>query len=161
MVASEAAPFVKTGGLADVLGSLPAALAKRGDEVAVVLPRYRSAVIETFERIWDEMSLSVGPRRFTVAIDQVIRQGVRYLFVDCPPLYDRPGIYNEHNIDYPDNHIRFALLNQAAIGIARNIFRPPGLPRTRLASQPPCPLSARDLLRRPDLFRFQVHPDHP
>jgi starch synthase len=124
MVASEAAPFVKTGGLADVLGSLPAALVKRGDEVAVVVPRYRSALIETFERIWDEMSVSVGPRRFTVAVDQVIRQGVRYLFVDCPPLYDRPGLYNENNIDYPDNHIRFALLNQAAIAIARYIFRP-------------------------------------
>ena len=46
MVASEAAPFVKTGGLADVLGSLPAALVKRGDEVAVVLPRFRSALID-------------------------------------------------------------------------------------------------------------------
>jgi starch synthase len=124
MVASEAAPFVKTGGLADVLGSLPPALVKRGDEVAVVLPRYRSALIETFERIWRDMSISVGPRQFTVAIDQVIRQGVRYLFVDCPALYDRPGIYNENNVDYPDNHIRFALLNQAAIAIARYIFRP-------------------------------------
>ena len=70
------------------------------------------------------MPLSVGPHHFTVAIDQVMRQGVRYLFVDCPPLYDRPGIYNEKNVDYPDNHIRFALLNQAAIGIARHIFRP-------------------------------------
>ena len=124
MVASEAAPFVKTGGLADVLGSLPAALVKRGDELAVVVPRYRTALIDSSERIWDAMPLSVGPHRFTVAIDQVIRQGVRYLFVDCPPLYDRPGIYNEGNIDYPDNHIRFALLNQAAIGIARYIFRP-------------------------------------
>jgi starch synthase len=124
MVASEAAPFVKTGGLADVLGSLPAALAKRGDEVAVVLPRYRVAVIDTFERIWHEMRVNVGPRSFAVAIDQVVHQGVRYLFVDCPPLYDRPGIYNENNVDYPDNHIRFALLNQAAISIARYIFRP-------------------------------------
>jgi len=124
MVASEAAPFVKTGGLADVLGSLPAALVKHGDEVAVVLPRYRTALIDSSERIWNEMSLNVGPRHYTVAIDQVVRQGVRYLFVDCPPLYDRPGIYNEQNVDYPDNHIRFALLNQAAIGIARHIFRP-------------------------------------
>ncbi len=124
MVASEAAPFVKTGGLADVLGSLPAALVKRGNEVAVVVPRYRAAVIDSFERIWDQMPLSVGPHTFRVAIDQVIRQGVRYLFVDCPPLYDRPGIYNEANVDYRDNHIRFALLNQAAIGIARHIFRP-------------------------------------
>ncbi len=124
MVASEAAPFVKTGGLADVVGSLPPALAKRGDDVAVVLPRYRKAVIDSSERIWHEMPLSVGPHHFTVAIDQAIRQGVRYLFVDCPPLYDRPGIYNENNVDYPDNHIRFALLNKAAIGIARHIFRP-------------------------------------
>ena len=46
------------------------------------------------------------------------------MFVDCPALYDRPGIYNEFNVDYRDNHIRFALLNQAAIGIARYIFRP-------------------------------------
>ena len=124
MVASEAAPFAKTGGLADVLGSLPAALVRQGDEVAVVIPRYRTAHIDSSERIWHEMPLSVGPRHFRVAIDQVIRQGVRYLFVDCPPLYDRPGIYNESNVDYRDNHIRFALLNQAAIGIARYIFRP-------------------------------------
>ena len=124
MVASEAAPFIKTGGLADVLGSLPAALVKKGDEVAVVLPRFRAAVIDASERIWHEMPLSVGPHKFIVAIDQVIRQGVRYLFVDCPALYGRPGIYNEHNVDYPDNHIRFALLNQAAIGVARYIFHP-------------------------------------
>jgi starch synthase len=124
MVASEAAPFAKTGGLSDVLGSLPAALVRRGNEVAVVLPRYRTAVIDSSERIWHAMPLSVGPHFFTVAIDQVIRQGVHYLFVDCPPLYDRPGLYNELNVDYRDNHIRFALLNQAAIGIARYIFRP-------------------------------------
>jgi starch synthase len=70
------------------------------------------------------MPLTVGARSFVVAIDQVERQGVRYLFVDCPELYDRPGIYNEAGADYPDNHIRFALLNQAAIGIARQIFQP-------------------------------------
>jgi starch synthase len=42
MVSSEAAPFAKTGGLADVVGSLPAALVRGGDEVGVVLPRYGS-----------------------------------------------------------------------------------------------------------------------
>lgn len=134
MITSEAAPFVKTGGLADVLGSLPAALARRGEDVAVVLPRY-AAVNAMFEahaltgldapaRVWNSMYLSVGPRSFAVAIDQWIRDGVRYFLVDCPPLYDRPGVYNEAGTDYSDNHIRFALLNQAALGIARNIFRP-------------------------------------
>ncbi len=53
----------------------------------------------------------------------VISRGVRYYFVDCPPLYDRAGMYSESGTDYPDNHIRFALLNQAALGIARNIFK--------------------------------------
>ena len=124
MIASEASPFVKTGGLADVLGSLPAALARRGDEVAVVLPRYRSAEVFGAERIWNIMPVFLGPHRFTVAIDQVIHQGVRYLFLDCPPLYDRAGVYNEAGADYADNHIRFGLLNRASLEIARNIFRP-------------------------------------
>jgi starch synthase len=123
MVTSEASPFAKTGGLGDVLGSLPAALVRRGEEVAVVMPRYRSAQIEGAARIWREMPLWVGPHRFVAAVDEVRRQGVRYLFVDCPPLYDRAGIYNENNWDYGDNHIRFGLLNRAALEIARNIFR--------------------------------------
>jgi starch synthase len=122
MVTSEASPYAKTGGLGDVLGSLPAALARQGEEVAVVLPRYRTVQIDGAARIWYEMPIQVGPHRFVAAIDEVRREGVRYLFVDCPPLYDRAGIYNENNRDYPDNHIRFALLNLAALEIARNIF---------------------------------------
>jgi starch synthase len=121
MVASEAAPFAKTGGLADVLGSLPPALARLGNEVAVVIPRYRSvppaAALTT-------LPISVGPHTFQVAIQETVRHGVRYLFADCPPLYDRAGIYGEAGGDYPDNHIRFAALNQAAIGVARDVFRP-------------------------------------
>src|SRR5258706_15982346 len=95
MVASEAAPFVKTGGLADVLGSLPAALVERGEEVAVVLPRHRMMYGVPSERIWYDMPLSVGPHSFHVAIDQVVRNGVRYLLVGCPPLYELCGIYDE------------------------------------------------------------------
>jgi starch synthase len=120
MVASEAAPFVKTGGLADVMGALPAALVERGDEVAVLLPAYGTAANEGAERIWNRMPLWVGPHSYTVSIDQIVRQGVRYLFVACPELYYRDEIYGI----FPDNHIRFALLNQAALGVARSIFRP-------------------------------------
>jgi starch synthase len=128
MVTSEAAPFAKTGGLADVLGSLPAALVKLGEEVAVVMPRYATAQLPSYqdgeiERIWHSMPIAIGPHQYWVAIDQVVRDGVRYLFVDCPPLYDRAGLYNEWGHDYTDNHLRFGLLNQAAIAIARNIFR--------------------------------------
>ncbi len=123
MVTSEATPYVKTGGLGDVLGALPAALVERGDDVAVVLPRYRVAEIPAADRIWNAMPLWVGSHYFTAAIDLIVSKGVRYYFVDCPPLYDRTGIYGDHGVDYPDNHVRFGLLNQAALGIARHIFK--------------------------------------
>ena len=124
MVTPEAAPYAKTGGLAEVLGSLPAALAALGEEVVVVLPRYRAAAVRGSERIWHAMPVTAGPHNYLVAIDQVIEHGVRYLFVDCPPLYGRTGIYGERGIDYADNHLRYSVLNLAAIGIARDIFRP-------------------------------------
>jgi len=126
MVTPEAAPFAKTGGLAEVLGSLPRALAALGDDVVVVMPRYRSAVIHGTERIWHSLPVTVGPHGYMVAIDQatVGPDGARYMFVDYPPLYGRAGIYGERGADYADNHLRFALLNQAAIAIGREIFRP-------------------------------------
>src|ERR1019366_6324651 len=124
MITSEAAPFAKTGGLADVLGALPPALAKLGEEVAVVMPRYGSVPLTGAELILPAIPLTVGPRSFTTAIYQVQREGVRYLFVDCPPLYARAGIYNEWGAEYLDNHIRFAALNLAALEIARKIFPP-------------------------------------
>ncbi len=121
MVGSEVTPFAKTGGLADVLGALPPALARIGEEVAVVTPRYGVSTIPEVERVGDNMRLVVGPHAFTVWIDQLIHQGVQYFFVNCPPLYDRPGIYGDA-WGYPDNHIRYALLNQAALAVARYLF---------------------------------------
>jgi starch synthase len=123
MVASEAAPFAKTGGLADVLGSLPAALARLGEEVAVLLPFYRGMPLPLAGPILT-LPVQVGPHGYTVAIHEVARHGVRYLFAECPALYDRAGIYGTSTGDYPDNHIRFAVLCQAALGVARSVFRP-------------------------------------
>jgi starch synthase len=131
MAASEVAPFAKTGGLSDVLGALPAALAKLGEEVAVVLPKYRSVHAPSAKRIWDVMqvapatstTLPASPARYA-AIDEVVEHGVRIFLVDCPALYDRAGIYNDGGDNYPDNHIRFAALCRATLGIARDIFVP-------------------------------------
>ena len=51
-----------------------------------------------------------------------------YYFVDAPALYDRPALYGDSNGDYPDNPVRFGVLCQAALGIVRSLFRPPGGP---------------------------------
>jgi starch synthase len=122
MVSSEAAPFAKTGGLADVVGSLPSALRSFGDDVAVVIPRYASIDLKTAHRVWDHLPVQFGPVSFPVSIYQAPADYPVYL-VDCPPLYERKGFYGESGMDYPDNHIRFAVFCRAALGIARVLFR--------------------------------------
>lgn len=124
MAASEAAPFAKTGGLADVLGALPPALAARGEQVAVVLPRYRGIPAEGLRRVWDSLEIYLSGTMFRVDILEATQRGVSYYFADCPPLFDRPGIYGEFNHDYGDNALRFALFSRAVLGVARFVFRP-------------------------------------
>ena len=75
MVASEATPFAKTGGLADVLGSLPPALVRAGDEVAVVLPKYRVTETGDAQAVYLAMPLWVGPHAYRVDILQSIHRG--------------------------------------------------------------------------------------
>ena len=122
MVSSEAAPLAKTGGLADVVGSLPRALAALGHEVAVVIPRYRSIDLAGMRRVWDAAPVHFGPDRYDVSIYQAPDEFPFYL-IDCPPLFGRKGYYGEAGLDYPDNHIRFAVFARSALNVARYLFR--------------------------------------
>ncbi|MBZ5725202.1 MAG: glycogen synthase GlgA [Acidobacteriia bacterium] len=122
MVSPECAPLAKTGGLADVVGSLPTALGAYGDEVAVVTPRYRAIDMKGMRRVYDSLPVYLGPARFDTSIYLAAEPFPLYL-VDCPPLYDRKGFYGEAGVDYPDNHIRFAVFARAALGVARRLFR--------------------------------------
>jgi starch synthase len=124
MVASEAAPFVKTGGLADVLGGLPPALVRGGDDVAVILPRYRGVELYRSQRVYHDLPVWLGGTLYNVNIDLVVENGASYYFINYPALYDREGIYNVANRDYGDNHVRFAVLCRAAMETVRRIFRP-------------------------------------
>ena len=122
MVSSEATPFAKTGGLADVTGALPAALEKLGDEVAVVMPRYRQIPWEETESAWDNMVVYAGATAYRVDIRTLVHKGVRFYFVEAPYFFDRDGLYNARNVDYWDNHKRFAVLSLAALGVAQTVF---------------------------------------
>jgi len=122
MVSSEAAPLARTGGLSDVAGSLPAALQARGEEVAVVIPRYGSIDLKGLHRVHDHLPIHLDIARYDTSIYQAPAKFPFYL-VDCPALYDRPGFYGESGVDYPDNHIRFAVFAKAALGIARHRFQ--------------------------------------
>src|SRR5437868_6810045 len=101
MVASEARPFAMTGGLADVVGSLPAALHSLGHRVAVLLPRYRSVPLDHARRIYDDLPIWLAGVRYQTSVYQ-IGDGVPYYFLDCPELYDRAALYGTAVGDYSD-----------------------------------------------------------
>ncbi len=114
-IASEAVPWVKTGGLADVVGALCSYLATRGHDVTLVLPLYRelkSGGSDTGQPVAD-VSTAVGR---SLTIHEVNpRDGPRTLFVNAPDLFDREGLYGTARGDHPDNAERFATLVRAAL----------------------------------------------
>src|ERR1700741_1436006 len=91
MLGSEAVPFAKTGGLADVLGALPQALGRLGWGVAGAIPRYRGV---TAGSPLDTFPVTVGAFTRDVGFIEVpVAEGVRALFIDCPELFDREFLY--------------------------------------------------------------------
>jgi starch synthase len=118
MVASECAPFAKTGGLADVVGALPAALTPHGVTSRVLLPAY-PALFPLLPKGKEVARFDDLPGGFG-RIVQVDAQGVPLFLLDAPQLFDRPGgLYiDEAGRDWSDNHIRFAALSMAAARIA-------------------------------------------
>jgi len=123
MVASELLPFAKTGGLADVLSSLPVALGRLGHRVTIVLPRYRGidegVPIDRFVVPLPGPPLDAGIWELSIA------PNVRAIFVECPALYDRGALYGAGNDDYADNPRRFAFLALAALEFAARQLEPP------------------------------------
>ena len=111
MVASEAAPFAKTGGLADVVGSLPPALHALGHDVRLIIPWYRAVRKATGNLRAGRKKLAVpmGGRVYQVSWRTGENQGVPVYFLDYPEFYDRSGLYGERGQDYSDNAERFGM----------------------------------------------------
>jgi starch synthase len=114
MVASEAHPFAKTGGLAEVLGALPPALSRMGHDVTVVLPRYRGIDTAAATRVPHTVMLGGNALRLEYA-ELTLPEGVKAVLVDVPELFDREGLYGASGRDYPDNAWRFAVLSRGAL----------------------------------------------
>ena len=123
MVASEAAPFAKTGGLADVVGSLPPALHALGHDVRLVMPWYRAVrdVTGSLRPSRRKLSIPMGGQIYQAGYRTCESRGVTVYFIDVPELYDRPELYGEQGLDYPDNAERFGLLSRAALELVRQI----------------------------------------
>lgn len=110
-VASECAPFVKTGGLADVIGSVPKALEALGHEVRILVPAYPAfdSWVKKGEVLLELDDLFGGPAR----VHSVRAKGLNMLLLEAAHLYDRPGsIYlNPQGKDWEDNAVRYGALS--------------------------------------------------
>ena len=127
-VASESVPFSKTGGLADVVGALPRALAAMGHQVSVYLPRYRMTKLPHAQTVVRSITVPFDDRyRFCSVVTGGSHSGIDFYFVDYPPFFDRDALYGTPAGDYPDNAERFALFSRAVLEASKilgvpNIF---------------------------------------
>jgi len=114
--ASECVPFSKTGGLADVVGALPRALAALGHQVSVYLPRYRQTKLDDAQTVVRSITIPFDDKyRFCSVVTAGSSAGVRFYFVDYPPFFDRDALYGTAAGDYPDNAERFAMFSRAVL----------------------------------------------
>ena len=104
-VAGEALPFVKTGGLADVIGSAPKVLAAKGVDARVVIPLYKPIAEKYFSEFKEEVffEMFVGPRQCPCTVYSTVRDGVKYYFIQHAGYFERDVCYG-----YPDDGERFA-----------------------------------------------------
>ena len=109
-VASEAVPFIKTGGLADVMGALPKALAKKGMDVRLVIPKY-SRIAEEAKKQMKEVTtgiVNLAWRQLYYGVEEIKRDGVTVYFIDNEWYFKRDGLYG-----YGDDDERFAYFCRA------------------------------------------------
>jgi starch synthase len=123
--ASECVPFSKTGGLADVVGALPQALAELGHDVSVYLPKYRQTKLDNPKVLLRSVTVPFDDQyRFCSVLDGGKRSGVRFYFIDYPPFFDRDALYGTPAGDYPDNAERFALYSRAVLEASKILGAP-------------------------------------
>jgi starch synthase len=120
LATSEVAPIIKTGGLADVAGSLPGALMHAGVDVRLLVPGYR----QVLDAVKSRGKLASFPPLGEMPASQLLigklGNGVPLLIIDCPQLYDRPGgpYQDVSGHDWADNALRFGLLSYLAAVLA-------------------------------------------
>jgi starch synthase len=124
----EVVPFAKSGGLADVAGSLPIALKRLGLDVRLVLPFYRIIREGNYEvrPILKKLEVPLGKENFrTNVLETQLRPGVPVYLIEREDLYDRPNLYGTPGGDYYDNLERFSFFAHAALRLTEALsFKP-------------------------------------
>jgi len=131
MAASELAPLVRSGGLADAVAELSGELQKLGNEVSVVLPYYRAIredkSLKT-RKTGVRFSVSVGAGRYPCDIFECkTASGVQVFLVSRDEYFDRSGLYGIDGRDYQDNAARFIFFTKCVVELARRLEPSPSI----------------------------------
>jgi starch synthase len=120
-VASECAPFAKTGGLADVAGALPKALRLRGIDARVVMPLYRGIPWDELDVLEGALSVPIGrgAAHGRLRLGRLPRSDVPVYFLEHHHYYDREYLYGSATEAYPDNLERFTFLSRGALQLCK------------------------------------------
>jgi len=158
-VASEADPFIKTGGLADVAGSLPQALKEEGHDVRVVIPQYRQIPEKYKERLESvaHFRTNLAWRDRYLGINKLEEDGVTVYFVDNKHYFDRDSIYENG-----DKHEQFAFFSQAVLDMLPVIGFQPDVIHANDWQTGPLPVLFADRYRQQSFYSdiktvFTIH----
>ncbi|MCZ7553073.1 MAG: glycogen synthase GlgA [Anaerolineales bacterium] len=128
MIASECEPYAKSGGLADVVGSLPVALQELGHEVIVILPKYAEidSIRFSLQPFLSPLGVWMGNTEEWCSVHTTSKHGVAVYFIESDKYFARWGYYHDADMnDYLDNARRFGFFTRAALQLCRDIgFRP-------------------------------------
>ncbi|MGA2586572.1 MAG: glycogen synthase GlgA [Candidatus Aminicenantales bacterium] len=129
LIASEVAPYAKTGGLADVAGALPRYLVKLGMEVKVFMPLYREVRQKGFPlmKIVDRMTLDWSGQDEPFTVWESAEGAASTYFIDKPAFFDRECLYGTPAGDYPDNGRRFAFFAKASLAALKTLNYAPDI----------------------------------
>lgn len=162
--ASEAVPFAKTGGLADVAGSLPPALAALGHDVRIVMPRYGCVLPEIYDLkhlATFHVPLGSWQERCDV-LQGTLGKNVTVYFLQKDDYFDRTEFYQNKQGDFPDNAVRFTFFSRAVLELCRALGFAPDIIHTNDWQTGLTPFFLRTMYRGTSLFErtksiFTIH----
>jgi starch synthase len=157
LASSEVFPFARTGGLGDVCGSLPGALASAGYETRVIMPFYKCVKDKKkefgIERIWSGLKVFLPGTRVTFDLYSCEYNKCRVYFVDFPRYFDRKGLYGHGGGDYADNAERFSFFCKAVLTSLESTGYRPDLIHCNDWQTALLPLYLRFFLSNRDFYR--------